>query len=173
MGQQPPLPDTLYHVTMGLHVPDDVILPGNWGRIIEGWGVGHNQFYREYALERVRAAEFPDKPSRMRACYVCEDEAFAHNFRRGGPQRPPDHVYAVRLVDTSAPCHRGDMMFIDIMTSQRTFAGVDECARRYWRGEQAATPRIEWVIAGAIVVDARLSRIAEDDFKAPVEAGHD
>ncbi len=170
---QPTPPDVLYHCTMSLHAKDDVILPGNWGRIIEGWGVRHNHFYREYVLERIRAAEFSEKPTRMNACYVCDDETFARNWNRFAQQGTSEHVYAVRLVDPSARCHRGDMTFIDTMPSQRTFAGVDECARRYWRGAQAASPRFEWVIAGAIVVDARVSKIAEDDFKAPVEAGQD
>lgn len=159
--ETPTPPTNLFHRTQGFYRKGEVIYPGTWGRLVEGFGPGHGRFIHEYVLERIRAADFSTKPSRMRACYAFENHGFATGWNRGA-QGPGEYLYLVQLQDPSVQCHRGDMSLTDAISQCRTFDGIDDCARRYWRGEELCSDAWEWIIPCPLVVVARLSQIHED-----------
>src|SRR5882672_9613578 len=86
-----------YHRSQLLFRRGDLILPGNWGRVIWGYGPIHNRFYPEYALEVIRKQEFQEKPSRMTACFAFESHEKARTWARVIVQGLQEHVYAVTL----------------------------------------------------------------------------
>lgn len=148
----------LYHRTQVLYKPGDVITAGNWGRLILGTGPNHNRFYAEYLLERIRSEEFASTPSRIHSAFAFEDAQFAMAWNRG----PQEYVYAVRVADTNAPQHRGNMDWIDAMNGYRSFEGVEECARHYWRGDDRNPQTWEVIATSGLVVMDRLTRIPEN-----------
>lgn len=121
----------LWHRSRALYEPGDIIQPGNWGRTLLGFGVGHGFFLRDYVLERIRTQEYLDKPSRLNATFgyvaqSCALRAFVdHN------------LYTVELVNPEAATHRGDINWIDWMPALKTFSELDTSARCYWAGTPA------------------------------------
>ncbi len=152
----------LYHRTAGLYGRGDRIHGGNWGRIILGVGPSHPAFYREYLLERIRQAGFPDKPSRMQAVFAFATFGFARDWTR--PQAVPEYVYAVRLTEPDGPQHRGDMSWVDMLPQFRSFEAVDRCVRRYWSGDDRDPQQIEIVASCDLIVEDRLTPIAENGY---------
>jgi hypothetical protein len=152
------LKELLYHRTQGLYRSGDLILAGNWGRLILGIGPAHNRFYAEYLLDRIRLDEFPSAPSRLVCAFAFEDAQYTMEWRG----QPPGYVYAVRLADPTAPQHRGNMDWIDAMNEYRSFEGVEECARHYWRGDDRDPQAWEVATIGGFVVEDRLTRIPEN-----------
>ncbi|MFQ5658472.1 MAG: hypothetical protein ACE5G5_13095 [Candidatus Methylomirabilales bacterium] len=148
-----------YYCSQSLYQAEDRIVAGNWGRVVLGIGPTHGRFFCEYLFEKVRALEFPNRPSRMEAAFAFESADFATNWRRGNA---PEYVYAVHLADPNSLVHRGDMSWTDLIYRYRTFQGMEECARRYWRGEVRDQNQIELVVAGDLIVETRLTRIGED-----------
>jgi hypothetical protein len=146
----------LCHRTQALYEPGDFIA-GTWGRLILGIGPAHKRFYAEYLLERIRKAEFPSAPSRMKAAFAFEDAPYAMSWDRG----TQEYVYAVRLADDK-PQHRGNMAWIDAMNEYRSFEGVEDCARHYWTGDDRDARTWEIVASGGLVVEDRLTRIPEN-----------
>ena len=127
--------------------PGEVVPPGNWGRVVLGYGMRHNLFYREYVYERIRAAEFAAMPSRMRSAFAFCDEAVAGAFNQ--PNAPL--LYRVQLVP-GANAAKVDMQWLDVVP--HTFDEADDCARHYWGGNE--TPQPQWEVlseAGFTVVD--------------------
>src|SRR5438132_3364821 len=61
-------------------LPEELVQPGNWGKVVFAYGIRHNLFYREYVYERIRAAEFAAMPSRMQSAFAFRDEAVARAF---------------------------------------------------------------------------------------------
>lgn len=155
--------ELLYHRSPALYGKGDRVPPGNWGRMILGVGPRHNCFYREYLLEHIRATEFPDKPSRMKAAFAFENCGFAQSWNRG--TNVAEYVFAVKLADPEAPLHRGDMNWIDAMGDFHSFSGVEECARHYWRGDERHPDTWEFVTAGELIVVDRLTAITENGVK--------
>jgi hypothetical protein len=88
--------------------PGEVIQPGNRGKVIFAFGARHPRFYAEYLFERIRLAEFPDQPSRMRSAFAFRDEAVARAFSNDGAPL----LYRVQLVD-GAHTATHDMHWID------------------------------------------------------------
>jgi hypothetical protein len=147
-----------YHRTQALYHPGDTIAAGSWGRLILGTGPAHNRFYAEYLLESIRRAEFSSAPSRMAAAFAFEDADYAMNWNRG----PQEYVYAVSLLDSTAPQHRGNMNWIDAMNEYRSFEGVDECARHYWRADDRDPRAWEVISSSGFTVEDRLTHIPEN-----------
>jgi hypothetical protein len=156
-GKQARVKELLYPRAQGLYRPGDRIKAGNWGRLILGTGPGHPRFYAEYLLERIRRDEFADAPSRMDGAFAFESLDFAASWDRG-----VEYVYAVRLIAPRERVHRGDMGWIDAMNEHRSFDGVEECARRYWRGDDREPKAREVVSPGGFEVIERLTRLPED-----------
>jgi hypothetical protein len=150
-----------YHRSQLLYRKGDVIPPGNWGRVILGIGPAHKRFYPEYVLETIRRVEFTEKPSRMAAAFMFESHAGAVAWPRTVIQGIQEHVYAV-TVPEGVPTHHGNFGWIDAMPLYRTFEGVEECARRYWRGDDRNPEQWEYVVSGALTVVDRLSKLEEN-----------
>jgi hypothetical protein len=153
----------LYHRCRHLHQPGALIQPGNWGKIVTGWGPRHGQYLREYAFERIRDREFSDKPSRVACVFAFEDDAFAKAWTRGNPPEP-EHVYLIDTVEPDTPTLRVDMAWIDVFWQYHSFDSIDECIRHYWRGDATAQPKWEVLVAGPVVVRQRASQILDDQL---------
>ncbi|WP_051963067.1 DUF2441 domain-containing protein [Deinococcus misasensis] len=112
-------------------VPGAVILPGNFGRVILGTGVTHKLYKREILLEETRRKHFPEKPSRLRSCFVCptfEDmDWFFRNHFYGCA------CYEVQLLQSTAPRH---LAFVSCLPSDKSkpFYPDEEMAYFYWAG---------------------------------------
>ena len=61
---------TYFHFVPILLEPGSVVVPGNFGRIMNIVGATHDLWAREMALEAVRAQHYPGKPSRLSANFV-------------------------------------------------------------------------------------------------------
>lgn len=152
----------LYHRTQGLYVVGDKITGGNWGRLIFGFGPNHVCFYREYLLEKIRLADTPEKPSRMKAVFAFEDCEYAMNWDRKAPLQ--EYVYAVRLSDPECSIHRGDMAWIDSMVQCRSFDAVEGYARKYWSGDERDPKSMEVIAPCDLIVEGRITKIQENGF---------
>jgi hypothetical protein len=157
MMNEPP-PAILYHRTQAFLQKGDLIHPGSWGRMVLGVGGSHAFFFREYLFEKIRELEFSSRPGRLSSAYAFENCEFARRFRAN---QNLEHVYVVRPADRSCLSHRADMAWVDLVVQYRTFDGVDECARRYWRGElrDPSGQSVEWLFDGALVVEDRITPI--------------
>lgn len=121
----------LYHSTRNNHQPNNIIVPGNFGRIIAHQGQQHPLWEREQKLEAFRNKRFSHKPSRLNATFHTDniDTAVAYRDSR----TPGDFIYEVELVDPSANTHRACIHAIQAYpglgyTEERVFEG-------YWRGD--------------------------------------
>lgn len=152
----------MFHTSHSLYAPGDTVGPGNWGRVLLGYGASHNRFFPEYVFERIRAAEFTDKPSRLHCCFAFEELALAEQYAR--LNSPLEIVYEVEPTEPNASQHRGDMTWIETPTMHQchTFDGVEELARRYWRGMEHAERKIELVIRSPLVILRRCTPFADD-----------
>ena len=95
-----------FHSNRVMMRPGDIVAPGNYGRLIAEAGEGSPHWHREHVLERVRAEHYPQKPSRLRACFTTlgiDTAQFYHVH-----QCPEGTLYLVTLVDFSQPWHLGD-----------------------------------------------------------------
>ena len=151
-----------YHCSLQLLQPGDRIRPGNWGRIVQGIGPAHTLFFREYLWERVRRVEFSDKPSRMRAAFAFASHAAAQNYKANEQGKNMDQIYSVRPVSAEDKQHRADMSWLDVVRQYHTFDGAEECARRYWRGDERDPNSIELLVEGDLEVLDRLTPIGEN-----------
>jgi hypothetical protein len=154
---------SLYHVNQGVFEPGDVIAPGNWGRLVLGFGLrdhGNNaiNFLFEYLFQRIRDAEFADKPSRLRSAFAYESFALAEEKARPMQQV----VYLVEAADPQSRIHRADVSWFDVLYEYRTFEGVEGVARQYWQGVERLPDHWEVVIEGGVIVKDRLTRFPEN-----------
>lgn len=73
-----------YHVCQVPLEVGSIILPGNYGRILSLYSANNGNIpmlYREDVLEIVRAAKYPDKPSRLKSCFVLQSPGEAAVYR--------------------------------------------------------------------------------------------
>ncbi len=151
-----------YHKTSALYEPGDRILPGNWGRLTLGNGPtrcdpqGRNNFFREYVFERVREAEFPGLPSRMRSAFVCETPTATNWLGTEGL------IYVVQWETSDVPLHRGDLTWFDVFWSHRTYEGIDYCARQFWTSRERTPDAWELFGESALTVLSRMTQIGEN-----------
>lgn len=97
-----------FHLAGPILAVGSVIKPGNWGRIIRGYGWSHTQAIKEMALENARVLRFPHRPSRLDSAFVflTADEGRDFRQRIGGFTH---HVlYRVSLDNPSALSHVTD-----------------------------------------------------------------
>jgi len=85
----------------------------------------------------VRAAEFPDLPSRFDAAFVCRTIEDLEQFLKMSG-RDSERRYAVTLVDTSAPTYLADCSLLD--GPNRSLNDLQASARRYWSNGVAVGP---------------------------------
>lgn len=133
-----------------------VILPGNWGRIVDmyntsGFGNAWIQ-YREDVFERVRLDEHPSLPSRLQSVFLCDSIDVLREFLRV-TNRAIDLTYEVSLVDPAEPVHRGCLSLLDFEQKE----GLDSFTRKarlYWSGVEVTRPEI--VTTSRVRIDARI-----------------
>ena len=147
----------MFHRAIALYEPGDRILPGNWGRVVAGIGPSHPSFFREYLLERIRQAEFQALPSRMASAFAFDALAAAEAFVHQAGQ--PIYSYRVELASADAPLHRADITWLDVLDAYRTFGGVEEWARHYWRGDERQPGRLEVIAQSELIVLERLTPV--------------
>jgi hypothetical protein len=119
----------LYHCSPIWLEPGSVIRPGNYGRIIWLLGPNHPHWRREQALEQIRAAEFPDKPSRLTSAYTCLGLDATRLF--ASVQMPSGVIYEVEMVDPQATTHVSN--FNCVQPIPGVIENMDDVARLYWR----------------------------------------
>ncbi len=96
--------------------------------------------YREDVFEKVRADEFPDKPSRLKGIFLCESQHTLKQFLND-TKRVVDLAYEVSLVNPQEPIHRGCLSLLDFQAKE----GLDsftQKARSYWSGATMTKPEI-------------------------------
>lgn len=113
---------------LGLKV-GDIIEHGRWGRIVRETGGKHEQFQRESILERVRVAEFPEKPSRLTGSFAFAHFEHADHFHEwrwnnGSKQ----HMYEVVPLNPNAAYHLGYMLCIPPLQDN----DPEAVSRAYW-----------------------------------------
>jgi hypothetical protein len=120
-----------------------VIEPGNWWRILRRHPLNTcnpRVLIQELAFERVRAAEFPEKPTRAKANFLCETREDIKAFQ-GRSRRSFDIIYEVGLCDPSAPIHRGCLRCLDL-EENATLDSLEQKARQYWSGDAIERPEV-------------------------------
>ncbi len=110
------------------------------------YAFGNHHKDKEEIWESIRATEFADKPTRIKALFVfpsLEDAERAATGWFGGESRT---LLEIRIPRTSL-LHVADARCLD---SQKP--GWEDAARSYWRGEITSAPHLEGVVFGAAYV---------------------
>jgi hypothetical protein len=141
---------TYFHVTPTLLGPGSILLPGNWGRILQTYIQANDILFREDALERIRVASYPAKPSRLNCIFLLEslEEAI---WYKNNVVRMNYPIYEVTGAE-GVPRHRGNYTKV-APVGQPLLANMPAYADAYW--STAPTERIEVVFAGEVTVVAQ------------------
>jgi hypothetical protein len=118
-----------------------IVKLGNWGRMIKSYTPQAGNAWiliREMAYEEIRVKEFPDKPSRFDAIFLCSSLPAITDFVRSN-NRQFDLVYEVELVDPEQPSHEG-CLNNPIVLSEDKYASLLEKARCYWAASKVQNP---------------------------------
>lgn len=130
-----------FSLTLGV---GSIVLPGNWGRMFLHYTPQKSPnpwtITREYIYELVRLQSFPDKPSRLKASFLCFTEQDMHEFRAQN-DRPQDVGYEVELLNPDAPSHIGDWN-IPTMTPNDNLVVFHSKAQMYWEGVSPIKPEL-------------------------------
>ncbi|WP_102225185.1 hypothetical protein [Acidimangrovimonas sediminis] len=118
----------LLHFNRLQYVPGNIIQP-NYGRVMWERGPSHPEWKREQILEGVRAAEFPNRPSRWECVFFFSTPEEARLYAQCGFAPRPAHLYDVELVEPMAPRHNADWK------GTGPYDHEADWARRYWRGD--------------------------------------
>lgn len=117
---------TLFHFSGGMLGTSSIILPGNWGRVIEFHGWNHNCAAREMMLEAARLRH-KDKPSRLKCCFAFLTLDEAERFRPNGFQA--HMLYRVELEKPEEAIFIADTALCSFNGTARP-----EWADAYWNG---------------------------------------
>lgn len=140
---------TFFHLAGQTLAKGSVIGPGNWGRVIRQAGWRHNLAVREMALEAVRLARFPDKPSRLDSAFVFLTIDEAKRFRQSGTGFDFHVLYRISLQDHSARSFITDWRLVNPQGDLRA-----DWADTYWQGVSETglagnIPGTDWIaVAG-------------------------
>jgi hypothetical protein len=139
----PPNGPSYFHLS-GAHLePGSIIVPGNWGRVVQHYSWQHNFALREMALEASRLAVAPHLPSRMDAAFVFHTLEEARTFRSSMQGWQSHLLCRVTLVDNNTPSHTVDSR---LCAPQGAFRS--NWADTYWLDPNAtAIPGIDWISA--------------------------
>ena len=103
--------------------------------------------FKETVLERVRASEFPDRPSRLSSVFLSPTKRDIIRFRedvRGTNDRP--HLYTCRVA-ADAPLFQADMAFVrganPLSPIKEQMDYLVQRARLYWQGQENDDPITE------------------------------
>lgn len=136
--------EAYFHVAALALGTESIIQPGNWGRIIRrytqnnlNWAIA----IRELTFESVRLAEYPQKPSRLKAAFVFEDAETARTHIQ--TQSIHGVIHRVELADDAAPTHRADYKLLDFPDpTTPLIPWCEESSRKYWRSEDIQVPEL-------------------------------
>ena len=102
---------------------------------------------KEIILERIRAKDFPERPSRLTSVFLCPTKDDVHRFReemRADNDRP--YLYLCDVPE-GTPLFQADIVFV---RSVNPLAPIDkqvedlvERAESYWQGRQSGSPVME------------------------------
>ncbi|WP_375568745.1 DUF2441 domain-containing protein [Ahrensia marina] len=126
-----------YHCAPIPLAPGSVICPGNFGRVIRQYEPNFGNYpmaFRERVLEDVRAAEFPEKPSRLAAIFLLPSYPVAEKYLEA-PERRSLIMYEVETIQEPKLLHVGDWLMALPEDDQAYFDGMSEFARQYWQGQ--------------------------------------
>jgi hypothetical protein len=146
--------ELFYHCSPVILSEGSVIEKGNWGRILRLYnrnGVG-DQLMREYVLENIRKEQFPEKPSRLDAIFVCPTEQDARDYMQN-TQKNTEVIYEVKVIDKSAALHYGD--YGQVSPMENYLESIEPCAIQYWKGNNINLPEV--LIGSNIQVVRRVS----------------
>jgi hypothetical protein len=114
--------------------------------------------YMEVVYEEIRAAEFPERPSRLDCVFLLDAEEGAEQFRRA--VRNGKGAILICDIEAGEP-FRADMNHIcpaDVHSPDVGREKMVEAARVYWSGELAADARTEVLVSGRVVVLRQLAQ---------------
>lgn len=143
----------LWHLAHARLPPNTVIQPGGHGEKVRNAVLPKGELHREAVLEAVRLAHFPEKPSRLFACFVFDNIETARLYQRlYFPHGVLHEVSAIAI-----KVHVGNFMALEPVPRRRE--DHEQMAIRYWRNDLNITldeyPGVrlsELVIAGPLVV---------------------
>jgi hypothetical protein len=124
----------LYHSAPILLGNGSIILPGNYGRIVNAVGKNHVLWRSEMELEAARKQRFSEKPSRLTSAFACTsiDTArfYMHVPAFQGRLAFSPVLYEVEKAEPDAPEHRTDFNLIQPLPRRRET--MSEIATLYW-----------------------------------------
>jgi hypothetical protein len=89
---------------------------------------------RELVYETIRAAQFPNLPSRLSCAFAFE--SIDHANQCMNEFSPWNSLYEIELLEPNAPSHRGGFNLIRFPAPNVEFLPVvAQSAEAYWRGE--------------------------------------
>lgn len=107
----------------------------------------YNMLVRELIMEEVRAAEFPEAPSRQSCLYALESLADFNAWKTA--LTDPGTLCSLSVTGT---IHVADSNLL--LDESEPLSTTRARARSYWRGEMTADPRREVLIVGDVCVTA-------------------
>lgn len=141
----------LYRVSQSLHPPGFILSKGSWGDEFSRYTIARCstdflapwRVASESIIERVRALEFPARPSRLRCCFSFPDEATARGLLANSPG------YSVEVCEPVNPQANQFTADFSLLSSNSRFglhepflATNERIARLYWSGGQSLIPEL-------------------------------
>ncbi|MCW8472291.1 DUF2441 domain-containing protein [Fluoribacter gormanii] len=150
-----------YHIAPILLEPGSIIIPGNYGRIINLTGINHQLYSREMLLEYVRVKNFNHKPSRFSSCFACIDLDEAKFYR--SLQHPTSLIYEVKIINTSTKFHIGCYNMLPSVNCSGVPGNPEAVANKYWNGSIIKVQGHENYNCNELVVESSLKIISKID----------
>lgn len=152
------LEKSCYHVAPILLEPGSIIIPGNYGRIINLVGINHQLYSREMLLEYVRVKNFSHKPSRFSSCFACLELDEAKFYRN--LQHKTSLLYEVKIINTSAKFHTGCYNMLPSVNCSGVPGNPELIANNYWNGEMVKVQGHENYNCNELVIESPLKIIS-------------
>jgi hypothetical protein len=134
--------DGLYRWDLPGYPPGGRIEPGAWGRGLTEAGPNHPLHRGETLLEKVRAEEFPQRPSRMRGIFAWVGLRVARrSYWYGDPGTGP-HRWLYEVAVPDEPLFMTDHRFVPPPDCP-TVEEAAELSRFYWAGVTEQWPRYQ------------------------------
>jgi hypothetical protein len=152
-------PKQLYHVCPTWLEVGSIIRPGNWGRVVDMAGVQHPNWKREQVLERMRQVDFPHKPSRMSAVFVCGDIRAARMFHQSS--RKWALIYEVETTEDSRSLnwHAGDFNYC--IEGHPDYTDIPKASHLYWTGIKVILKNVPGVYCTEWIAKTNLKILRE------------
>lgn len=142
-----------FHISHAWLDAGAILLPGNYGRVLNAAGYGHSNASAESILEDVRSREFPNLPSRLQSAFYFD------TLERAAAYRQHQNMRHVNLYEV-------DRVTADTVEARVDFRRVTpvgplgfDWARSYWRGEAFPTDRLNGVDSNLYVETLSVSAL--------------